>query len=130
MLLYSCEYNDENDDAVSKTDRLYKELTGIYKLVKSELTFTGQTKQVFEPPDVTGTMTITSNKRITQKLTVFNQTVEIKGTYEILPDEGVMLVNNDPGDVTSRITYTWDGEILTTTLSLQNLTEKDFWRQQ
>jgi len=135
MLLYSCEYDkednkDSKDNTVSKADRLYKELTGIYKIVKSQLTYTDQTKLILEPPDINGTMTITSSRKITQKLTVYNKTVEVKGTYEINPDEGIMLVNNEPSNVKSSMAYTWDGEILTTTVILQTLTEKDFWRQQ
>lgn len=117
---------DESEDDV---ESLYKELVGTYELVKSEVTYVDQPKEVFEPPQVTGNMTISSDQKITQKYQVLGISVFAKGTFEILPDEGIMLIENELVDLTSKATYTWDGEILTTTLKVSTYVEKDFWRK-
>ena len=115
---------DEDDDS-----RLYKELTGTYNLYKAELTYVGQPKLTLEPPEVVGSMTISSDQRITQKLEVFGISVSITGTFEILPDDGVMLIDNENVDLISKANYTWDGNVLTTTLDTGGYIEKDFWRK-
>ena len=106
----SVPYEEEDD-----VESLYKELTGTYELLKSEVTYVDQPKEVLEPPQVTGNMTISSDRKITQKYQVLGISVFAKGTFEILPDEGIMLIDNELVDLTSKATYTWDGKILTTT---------------
>ena len=114
----------EGEDNV---ESLYKELVGTYDLFKAEITYVGQPKLILEPPKVVGSMAISSNQKITQKLQVLGTAVFITNTFEILPDEGVMLLKNE--DVTAKATYTWDGEILTTTVDTGLYVEKDFWRK-
>ena len=109
--------------------RLYKELTGTYNLYRAEITYVGQPKLVLEPPDVIGSMTISSDQRITQKLQVLGVSISVTGTFELLPDEGVMLIDNETSDIISKPTYTWDGGVLTTTLDAGTFIEKDFWRK-
>ena len=115
-------YKDEDN-----VESLYKELVGTYDLFKSEVTYVDQPKLVLEPPKIAGTMTISSDQVLTQRFEILGVSVFAKGTFEILPDKGVILLKN--GNTTSRATYTWDGEILTTTLSTGTYVEKDFWRK-
>ena len=115
---------DEDDDS-----RLYKELIGTYNLYKAEITYVGQPKLLLEPPDIVGSMTISSDQRITQKLQVLGISVSVSGTFEIRPYEGIMLIDNKNSDLISKATYTWDGGILTTTLDVGTYIEKDFWRK-
>ena len=117
------------EDEVSDVESLYKELVGTYDLFKAEITYVDQPKLVLEPPKVVGTMTISSDRKITQKLQALGTSVFATGTLEILPDEGVMLIDNEAVDFISKSTYTWDGEILTTTLDTGLYIEKDFWRK-
>lgn len=93
------------------------------------MTFVGQEKQVLEPPTATGTMTISSDQRIVQNIEVNNIAITVSGAFEIRPDEGIMLIDNDNLDFISKPIYTWDGEILTTTLDTGTFVEKDFWRK-
>ncbi len=116
----------EDEDDV---DRIYRELTGTYNLYKAEITYVGQPKLTLEPPDVVGSMTISSDQKITQKLEVLGVPVSVTGTFEIRPDEGVMLIDNETSDIISKPTYTWDGGVLTTTLDVGTFIEKDFWRK-
>ena len=115
---------DEDDES-----GLYKELTGTYNLYKAEITYVGQPKLVLEPPDVIGSMTISSDQRITQKLQVLGISISVSGTFEIRPDERIMLIDNESVDLISKANYTWDGEVLTTTLDAGTYVEKDFWRK-
>ena len=115
---------DEDDES-----DLYKELIGTYNLYKAEITYVGQPKLVLEPPDVVGSMTISSDQRITQKLQVLGVSISVSGTLEIRPDERIMLIDNESVDIISKATYTWDGEVLTTTLDAGPYIEKDFWRK-
>lgn len=116
----------EDEDDV---DRIYRELTGTYNLYKAEITYVGQPKLTLEPPDVVGSMTISSDQRMTQKLQVLGVSVSTSGTFELHPDEGIMLIDNDTVDLISKATYTWDGGILTTTLDAGTYVETDFWRK-
>lgn len=120
----SVPYEEEDD-----VESLYKELVGTYELVKSEVTYVDQPKKVFEPPQVTGNMTISSDQEIIQKYQVLGISAFAKGTFEILIDEGIMVIDNELVDLTSKATYTWDGEILTTTANFGLYVEKDFWRK-
>ena len=115
---------DEND-----VDRIYRELTGTYNLYKAEITYFGQPKLTFEPPDVVGSMTISSDQKITQKLQVLGVPISVTGTFEIRPDEEIMLIDNETSDIISKPTYTWDGSVLITTLDTGTFIEKDFWRK-
>ena len=116
----------EDEDDV---DRLYRELTGTYNLFKAELTYADGPKLTLEPPEISGSMTISSDQKVTQNLEVLGIFVSVSGTFEIGLDEGVMLIDNDASDIISKVTYTWDGEILTTTLDAGGFIEKDFWRK-
>ena len=116
---------DEGDE----TEDLYKELVGTYNLFKAELTYPNQPMLVLVPPDISGTMTISSDQKLTQTLSVFGITVSIGGTFEIRPDEKVLVIDNDTTDLISKPTYTWDGSVLTTTLDTGAFLEKDFWRK-
>ena len=111
------------------TDDLYKELVGTYTLFKAEVTFTGKSTQLLVPPDISGTMTISSDQKITQTLSVLGTIVSVKGSFEILLDEKVMTIDNETSDLISKAIYTWDGSVFTTTLDTGAFIEKDFWRK-
>ena len=115
---------DEDD-----VDTLYRELVGTYELFRAELTFSDGSEIVLEPPDITGRMTISSNRRLTQEIEVDGNSVVVKGSFEILLDEGVIEITNETVDLISKPTYTWDGSIFTTTLDAGTFIEKDFWRK-
>lgn len=130
-LIIGCGGDDDIElETQSELDLLYEELVGTYDLFRAEVTFVGQEKQVLEPPTATGTMTISSDKRIVQNLVVNGIAISVSGTFEIRPDEGIMLIDNAESDLISKPTYTWDGEILTTELDAGTFVEKDFWRKQ
>ncbi len=118
-------YVDDKDDL----DKLYKELVGTYDLYRAEVTYVDQPKQVLEPPEISGTMTISSKQKITQNLEVSDISISLKGTFEILPDEKTMVIDNVGIDLISKPTYTWDGKNFTTTLDAGIYVEKDFWRK-
>ena len=115
----------EDDEA----DDLYKELVGTYNLFKAELTYPNHPMQVLFPPDISGTMTISSDRKIIQHLSVFGVSVSVGGAFEIRPDENVFLIDNESTDLISKPIYTWDGSVLTTTLDTGTFVEKDFWRK-
>ena len=119
-------YEDEADVNLNKEADLHKELVGTYNLLKAEFSEEGA-KLVLEPPKVAGTMTISSDQRIIQKLEGELGHDFLTGTFEILTDEEVMVIKD--GDVTFRLTYTWDGTILTITESAPDLVGKLFWRK-
>jgi hypothetical protein len=119
-------YVDDEDDL----DKLYKELVGTYDLYRAEITYVDQPKRVFEPPEISGTMTISSKQKITQNLEVLGVSISLKGTFEILSDEKTMVIDNEGIDLISKPTYTWDGKNFTTTLDVGTYVEKDFWRKQ
>ena len=119
-------HEGEDEVDLQKEVDLHKELVGTYNLLKAEFSEDGA-KLVLEPPKVAGTMTISSDQRITQKLEGEAGHEFRIGTFEILPDEGVMSIKD--GDVTTRVTYTWDGTILTTAVNLEDYVEKLFWRK-
>lgn len=118
---------DTLDEGEADVESLYKELVGTYELLRAEVTYVDQPKQVLEPPQVVGTMTISSDRIVTQKFEILGVPTFATGSFEILPDEGIMLLKT--GDVTVRTTYTWDEEILTTTADFESVVEKDFWRK-
>ncbi|MCY4402512.1 MAG: hypothetical protein OXD54_08050 [Candidatus Poribacteria bacterium] len=129
-LIIGCGGDDDNElETKSELDILYEELVGTYDLFRAEVTFVGQEKQVLEPPTATGTMTISSDQRLVQNLVVNDIAISVSGTFEIRPDEGIMLIDNEESDLISKPTYTWDGEILTTLLDAGTFVEKDFWRK-
>jgi hypothetical protein len=110
-------------------DTLYEELVGTYELFRAELTFSDGSEIVLEPPDITGSMTISSDRRLTQKVKVYDTLVDVGGPFEIFPDEGVIEIDNETVDLISRATYTWDGSVFTTTLDVGTFIETDFWRK-
>ena len=120
------EYEDEAD--VDPVESLYKELVGTYDLLKSEASGDG-VKLVVEPPEVSGTMTISSDQKIIYKLQVFEVSDFATGSFEIFPDEGIMLIDIEAVDMISRVTYTWDGEILTMVVNFETYVGKYFWRK-
>ena len=114
----------EGEDDVKS---LYKELVGTYELFRAEVTYVDQPKKVFEPPQVVGTMTISSDRIVTQKFEILGVPIFATGSFEILPDEGIMFLKT--GDVTVRTTYAWDEKVLITTADFESFVEKDFWRK-
>ncbi len=120
---------DSRNPAEDSVERLYKELVGTYDLFKAEVTYVNQPKLVLEPPKIAGTMTISSDQKITQDISVSGVSVSVSGIFEIRPDEKLLLIDNDQSDLISKLTYTWDGEILTTIVDVGTYVEKDFWRK-
>ena len=129
-LVLVAQHLGESIDPKNEADikSLYKELVGTYELFKSEVTYVDdQSELVLEPPEFAGTMTISSDQRITQKFGGEIGFGSRTGTFEILTDEGILLIKDD--DVTIRATYTWDGTILTITINAPEHVEKIFWRK-
>ena len=112
-----------------EVDNLYKELVGTYDLFRAEVTYVNQPKLVLESPQVSGTMTISSDQKIVQKIQVSGVSVFVSGTLEIRVDEKLLLIDNDQTNFVSKVPYTWDGEILITTVDVGAYVEKDFWRK-
>ena len=114
---------DETD-----TDRLYEELVGEYELIRSIVKYAdgGETLEL-KPPEATGIMTITLNRRIKQEVEVQGRQAIAEGTFEIFPDEGIIEVRH--GVVTVPIIYTWDGSNLTTAVDFGVYFETDYWRK-
>jgi hypothetical protein len=110
-------------------DTLYEELVGTYELFRAELTFSDGSEIVLEPPDINGRMALSSARKMTQELEVYGNSIVLKGTFEIFPDEGVIEIDNETVDLISRATYTWDGSVFTTTLDVGTFIETDFWRK-
>lgn len=110
------------------TDRLYEELVGEYELMRSIVKYAdgGETLEL-KPPEVTGFMTITLNRRIKQEVEFQGNRVIAEGTFEIFQDEGIIEVRQ--GVVTIPLIYTWDGSILTTALDFGAYFETDYWRK-
>ena len=115
--------------AEDSVERLYNDLVGTYDLFKAEVTYVNQPKLVLEPPQISGTMTISSDQKIAQEINVPGVSVSVTGTFEILVEEKLLLIDNDQVDLISKILYTWDGEVLTTTIDVGTYIEKDFWRK-
>lgn len=114
------------EDETGVEDISYSSLVGTYNLLKIEFTDDGL-EVVLEPPKVVGTMTMSSDQRITRKFE--GEWVEdfLTGIIEIFPNEGVILVTDD--DLTDRATYTWDGTILIITVNYSDRVEKHYWRK-
>ena len=120
---------DSLNPAEDSVEGLYKELVGTYDLFKAEVTYVNQPKRVLEHPQITGTMTISSDQKIAQKINVSGISVFVSGTFEIFVDKKLLSIDNDQTDLISKLTYTWDGEVLTTTIDVGTYIEKDFWRK-
>ncbi len=124
---------DTLDEGEADVESLYKELVGTYDLFKSEVSEDG-VKLVAEPPKVAGTMTISPDQKIIIKLQVLESSDFSTGSFEIFPNEGVMLIDFETADfetenIVSRVTYTWDGEILTMAVDTGTYVGKHFWRK-
>ena len=132
VFMTGCSEDEADVDTLDETDveSLYKELVGTYDLFKSEVSEDGA-KLVVEPPKVAGTMTISSDQKITMKLQVLETSGFTTGSFEIRPDEGVMSIDYETVDVISKATfaYTWDGEILTITVDAGTYVGTHFWRK-
>ncbi len=132
VFLTGCGVDEDDVENLHKEDdveNLYKELVGTYDLFKAEVTYVNQPKLVLAPPNITGTMTISSDQKMVQKIQVSGVSVFVSGTLEIRVDEKLLLIDNDQTDFVSQGPYTWDGEILTTTVDVGTYIEKDFWRK-
>ncbi len=116
---------DEDDD----TDTLYKELAGTYQLYRGELTLLDGSKVVLEPPDIAGSMTVSSDRRITQEVEAYGNSLTIKGAFEIFPDEGVIEIDSEAAAIISKPTYTWDGSVFIITINVGAFIQKSFWRK-
>ena len=110
------------------TDRLYEELVGEYELIRAIVKYAdgGETLEL-KPPEVTGIMTITLNRRLKQEVEAQGRQVIAEGSFEIFPDAGIIEVRQ--GVVTVPLIYTWDGSILTTALDFGLYFETDYWRK-
>ena len=110
------------------TDRLYEELVGEYELIRSIVKYAdgGETFDL-KPPEVSGFMTITLNRRLKQEVEVQGFRVIAEGSFEIFPVEGIIQVRQ--GVVIVPIIYTWDGSIFTTALDFGLYFETDYWRK-
>ncbi len=116
------------DEGKAGVESLYKELVGTYDLLKSEVSEDGAKLEV-EPPKVSGTMTISSDQKIILKLQLFEVSDFGTGSFEIFPDEGIVLIDFETEDMIARFTYTWDGEILTMAVDTGTYVGKQFWRK-
>ncbi|RKU38998.1 hypothetical protein C6496_03665 [Candidatus Poribacteria bacterium] len=129
---------DETDvdtlyEGEADVESLYKELVGTYDLFKSEGSEEG-VKLVVEPPKIAGTMTLSADQKIIQKLQVLEVSGFSTGSFEIFPNEEVMLIDFETADfetvdIISRATYTWDGEILTMTINDGTQVVTHFWHK-
>lgn len=133
--MVGCGEDEVDIDTLDETDveSLYKELVGTYDLFKSEASEDG-VKLVVEPPKIAGTMTLSSDQKIIQKLQVLEVSGFSTGSFEIFPNEEVMLIDFETADfetvdIISRATYTWDGEILTMTVDAGTQVGTQFWRK-
>lgn len=126
--MVGCGEDEADVDTLDETDvqSLYKELVGTYDLFKLEGSGDG-VKLVLEPPSIAGTMTISSDQKITRKFKVLESSDFIRGSFEILLDEGVMSIDFETEEVISK--YTWDDEILTMTVDDGTSVGTQFWRK-
>ncbi len=129
--MVGCGEDEADVDTLDETDvqSLYKELVGTYDLFKLEGSADG-VKLVLEPPSIAGTMTISSDQKITRKFKVLESSNFIRVSFEILLDEGVMSIMSidfETEEVISK--YTWDGEILTMTVDDGTTVGTQFWRK-
>lgn len=118
--------DDENEN---DTDTLYEELAGTYELFRGELTFLDGSAVVLEPPDIAGSMTVSSDRKITQEAKAYGNSLTIKGTFELFPDEGVIEIESEEVVFLSKPTYTWDGSVFTITTNVGTFIQKSFWRK-
>lgn len=123
---------DEDETGVGSISKT--SLVGTYNLLRVEF-FDDGLEVVIEPPKIVGTMTISSDQRIVQKLEgEWAEDFRI-GVIEIFPNEGVVTFPNEgvisvtDDDVTDRATYTWDGTTLIITVSTPDYVEKHYWRK-
>ena len=115
-----CGGDDGNE---AELDSLYQELVGTYELFLVEFDYGLGNRVVVEPPDITGRMTISSDREITQTIEAYTTIPRVRGHYnlvvftgsfELFPDEEIIEIGNKAVNLISRPTYTWDGSILTT----------------
>ena len=118
---------DDDDD--TDTDTLYEELVGTYELFRGELTFLDGSAVVLEPPDIAGSMTVSSERKITQQVEAYGNSLTIKGAFELFPDEGVIEIDSESVAILSKPTYTWDGSVFTITTNVGTFIQKSFWRK-
>lgn len=123
--LLGCGGEDDRED----TDTLYEELAGMYELFRGELTFLDGTAVVLEPPDIAGSMTVSSDRRITQQVEAYGNSLTIKGAFELFPDEGVIEIDSESVAILSKPTYTWNGSVFTITTNVGTFIQKSFWRK-
>ena len=123
--LTGCSGNDDDDEM----DALYEELVGMYELFRGELTFLDGSAVVLEPPDIAGSMTVSSDRKITQEVEAYGNSLTIKGAFELFPDEGVMEIDSESVTILSKPTYTWDGSVFTITTNVGTFIQKGFWRK-
>ena len=117
------------DEEVDELEKLYSDLVRTYELFKREGTFAGEPTQIFDPPEIEGAMTITSDQRITQEVKISGISISASGSFEIILKESKMIIDNDNIDLNSEVTYTWDGVNLITTLDVGTFVVTDYWRQ-
>ena len=101
-------------------------LIGTYNLLKVTFSDDGL-EVVLEPPKVVGTMTISSDQRMVQKLEGELGGDFRTGVIEIFPNEGAISVTDD--NVTDWADYTWDGTVLIITVNTPEQVEKHYWRK-
>ena len=124
--IVGCGGDDDDDD---DTDTLYEELIGTYELFRGELAFLDGSVVALEPPDIAGSMTVSSDRKITQEVEAYGNPLTIKGAFELFPDEGVIEIDTEAVTIVSKPTYTWDGSVFTLTINVGTFIQKSFWRK-
>ena len=120
---------EDDDDGNNDVDTLYEELVGTYELFRGELAFLDGSAAVLEPPDIAGSMTVSSDRRITQEVEAYGNSLTIKGVFELFPDEGIIEIDSESVTILSKPTYTWDGSVFTITVNVGTFIQKSFWRK-
>lgn len=116
-------------EAVGDGQTELSKLVGDYELFRSEITFVGQPKMDLLPPDTTGEMTISSNRKIVQSMVVKGTRVNVSGTFTLNLDDRMIMIDNDQTDIISKLKYEWDGNMLVTSIDVGTYFEKDFWKK-
>ena len=119
----------DGEDDENGVNTLYDELVGTYGLFRGELAFLDGSAVVLEPPDIAGNMTVSSDRRITQEVEAYGNSLTIEGTFEMFPDEGVIEIDTKDVTIISKPTYTWDGSVFTMTVNVGTFIQKSFWRK-
>lgn len=132
MLLVAFALTGCGDDptATEPLETELERLIGEYTLIRVDITVEAAT-QTLRPPEVTGTMTISPDKKISQTVSIEGTTITLTGTFELELDEdrNRILIDNDHADIISQAAYRWDGNVLMTTVDTGAFIETDYWEK-